>query len=172
MTQEEIEGNKLIAEFMGYKYFESNVCNDAGMDDVYSKLPIEVFTDEDNCKWFADLPNPDYQICKKNNKWNPALKNLSWATLNFSQYMQGQLKYNSSWDWLMPVVEKIEKETDAVFQIYKRAVVCIYDYNKWQLDESLIDLRKQYNIRENTKIEAVWLAVVEFIKWYNQNKQS
>ncbi len=67
------------------------------------------------------------------------------------------LKYNNSWDWLMPVFEKIEKMgawTDI-----------------WQNDDGYgVDVKyneKYFNTTGKTKIESVWLAVVEFIKWHN-----
>ena len=56
--QEIIEGNKLIAEFMGYKFIED---------------------------WHQ--------------YWRLSDKHL---------LLENELKYHSSWDWLMPVVEKIE----------------------------------------------------------------
>ena len=71
------------------------------------------------------------------------------------------LKYHEDWNWLMEVVEKIESLGYRI-EIVKH--ICrIYLSNK----ETII-------ISENTpKIEAVYNAVVEFIKWYNnQNKDS
>ena len=71
------------------------------------------------------------------------------------------LKYHEDWNWLMEVVEKIESLGYRI-EIVKH--ICrIYLSNK----ETII-------ISENTpKIEAVYNAVVEFIKWYNnQNKVS
>ena len=68
------------------------------------------------------------------------------------------LKYHEDWNWLMEVVEKIESLGYRI-EIVKH--ICrIYLSNK----ETII-------ISENTpKIEAVYNAVVEFIKWYNENK--
>ena len=58
------------------------------------------------------------------------------------------LKYHTSWDWLMPVVESIferlDSRDDSANEIKKGMLVCS---------------------RDNT-----YKAVVEFIKWYNQNK--
>ena len=72
-----------------------------------------------------------------------------------------ELEFHSDWNWLMEVVEKIESLGYRI-EIVKH--ICrIYLSNK----ETII-------ISENTpKIEAVYNAVVEFIKWYNnQNKVS
>ena len=71
------------------------------------------------------------------------------------------LKYHEDWNWLMEVVEKIESLGYRI-EIVKH--ICrIYLSNK----ETII-------ISENTpKIEAVYIACVEFIKWYNnQNRVS
>ena len=71
------------------------------------------------------------------------------------------LSYDSDWNWLMEVVEKIESLGYRI-EIVKH-IGRIYLSNK----ETII-------ISENTpKIEAVYIACVEFIKWYNnQNKVS
>ena len=79
----------------------------------------------------------------------------------YNGYFIDELNYHEDWNWLMEVVEKIESLGYRI-EIVKH--ICrIYLSNK----ETII-------ISENTpKIEAVYNAVVEFIKWYNnQNKVS
>lgn len=75
------------------------------------------------------------------------------------------LKYHTSWDWLMPVVEKIEKsKTPTWVKIYgdDHIYSCeIYDEDS---DYAIAD------IRDNTsKIDVVFRAVVKFTKWHNAN---
>lgn len=118
-TQEIIEGNKLIAEFM-------QVRND--FSDIYY-LPE-----------FGHYFNSYGQI-----EWNECFRS-------------NELKFNSSWDWLMPVVEKIEKTKQADVIIHAKNLVQI-SYNKET---------KAYFY--DSLLENVWLACIEFIKWYNQNK--
>lgn len=71
--------------------------------------------------------------------------------------------YYQSWDWLMPVVEKIEKS------------------GHYGMEVSIIDkqceigtMGYQYSCiafgKGDTKIESVWLACTEFIKWYNNEQ--
>lgn len=63
------------------------------------------------------------------------------------------LKYHKSWDWLIPVIDEI----------------CS---SKYYLDYYLSDLG-QFNdgIHINTKfISTTFESVVEYIKWYNKNK--
>lgn len=72
------------------------------------------------------------------------------------------LKYHSSWDWLMPVVEKIESLGRFSFEIdLNSAHVYEMDFDKSELT---------IEAHENSKIASTWLAVVEFINWFNQNK--
>ena len=61
-------------------------------------------------------------------------------------YMKSLLRYNDSWDWLMPVVEKI--------------------YRDRGLDDEII-LMIRNSIAE-LNIESMYKAVVEFIKQYNK----
>lgn len=65
------------------------------------------------------------------------------------------VKYNSSWDWLMSVVEKIESLGNYGFTIYR---------NSTNINGLPIELA---NTRGTTKIEAVYNACVEFVKYYN-----
>ncbi len=71
---------------------------------------------------------------------------------NISKYS----KYSKDWNWLMQVVEKIES----------------LDYNiTIQYKNCYIDIDKDLQIYtfSKSKIEAVYNACVEFIKWYNKN---
>ena len=73
------------------------------------------------------------------------------------------LSYNSNWNWLMEVVEKIESllPDDSFVTIeHKSCWIPIYD------DEQPFGIE----CREETKKQAVYNACIEFIKWYNENK--
>src|SRR6185437_13454507 len=101
-----IEGNKLIAEFMGIK----------------------------------DNPN------KKGYYYHPLKKD--WGTIK-------GFKYHSSWDWLMPVVEKIRNIDWNVGQ-----------RGEYQTDPKLVLAKERlanYSVLLVGIID-VWLAVAEFIK--------
>ena len=76
-----------------------------------------------------------------------------------------ELEFHSDWNWLMQVVEKIEnlsKEGETyMFSITKFSARVTYKGSR------IVDLPI-----DNTKIEAVYNACIEFIKWYNeQNKK-
>lgn len=77
-----------------------------------------------------------------------------------------ELEFHIDWSWLMQVVEKIEnlsKEGETyMFNITKFSARVTYKGSR------IVDLPI-----DNTKIEAVYNACVEFIKWYNkQNKNN
>ena len=109
LTEQEIlEGNKLIAEFLG---IEKKIYGETGITYYIDNIPYQLF----------------------------------------------KLKYHSSWDWLMNIVEKCESIkvcNKGGFAFIITGTMCQWD--------SVTYIGK-------TKIEAVWKAVVEFIKFYNNN---
>lgn len=115
-----LEGNKLIAEFMGWK---SN----------HNHLPLT-------------------------NKYNHGNFEI-WIDFNTDPIMCSDLKYHLLWDWLMPVVEKIEGMMYWVNMVGKEV---------WIQDEKLDTIIEP--LFGSTKIEAIWQTVVEFIEWYNSKK--
>ena len=106
-----------------------------------------------------------------------------WYDLNGYIFQQkihdNSLRYHLSWDWLMPVVEKIATiPTNYPDGIYKYMVnvelnpitgVEIKDMYKINFNS---EKGFEILIHENDFITNVWLAVVEFIKWYNLNKNN
>lgn len=133
MTTE--QGNKLIAEFMGFKYCP--LCKLNGIRGVLIK--------EGELSMHLDFTKP----------FHP--------------------KYHSSWDWLMPVVEKISR----IKCIWDNAEVTesdtYYPRTFGMLNEKTLQPMVRFNSsflhEAPTLIEATWKAVVEFIQFYNQNKK-
>src|SRR5687768_11495120 len=72
--------------------------------------------------------------------------------------------YQSSWNALMPVVQKVRSICVAVEISYSLGTVCKICYNNGKNFEWL-------SIEDNDGIRAVYKAVVEFIKWYNDQKK-
>lgn len=69
------------------------------------------------------------------------------------------LKYTSSWDWLMPVIEKIETIEDFVVDIsYKQCEIKSYQRERIITSVRYLD----------TKISAAASAIVDFIDWYKK----
>lgn len=73
---------------------------------------------------------------------------------------------NSSWDWLMPVVEKIESlEIDGFPFVFTMTTCNIFFEHPLILDNSyIVQVERTENMMND-----IYIAVVEFIKWYNQN---
>src|ERR1051326_1813036 len=88
------------------------------------------------------------------------------------------VSYHSSWDWLMDVVEKIETIHDdhhGYFAVHIHANTCdIQGTNLWKAMKPGSTYGAVYMSDPNsifpTKIESTSYAVVQFIKWYNQNQ--
>jgi hypothetical protein len=94
---------------------------------------------------------------------------------------EGILKYHKSWDWLMPVVEKIESLWISGAQprctIRGNFVEIVHEVGYHNIDYAKnSDLKKDNQIggacytNNYSKIENTCRMVVEFIKWYNENK--
>ena len=122
---EVVEGNKLIAEFMGMKFIPHG-------------------------KW--------YHLFKPNED--------CWQPKGFSIWFANKhLKYSSSWDWLMPVVEKIER-------LGYKTKISFDDFGTWtqiHYGLSVADTSETKALNQHgTKIENTYKTVVEFIKWHNE----
>lgn len=131
-----IENNKLIAEFMG------SIC----------EMVDHTEGNEDYCK------------SKGIDKWliptwsKPEGFKDEWG---WSKYRMGYWEYHSSWDWIMPVVEKIE----SIGYIFELKL-------KWA---KISDAKTKETIvlrweQDKTRLDAAFYAVIEFILWYNENK--
>lgn len=84
--------------------------------------------------------------------------------------------YECDWDWLMEVVEKIESLKTPItnnpnlkgqFEEYEIYIQCkhVVIYAHGEITKEISDLKGV------TKIQAVYNACIEFIKWYNKQKK-
>lgn len=105
------------------------------------------------------------QLKFSNDKW------YRWDDVNKGSGYFIKLKYHSSWDWLMPVVEKIIDIdiTPAPNWTGYRIEIVPRGYVKISGVFPMAPIFKNVSI-EGSLIKATWLAVVEFIKWHNENK--
>lgn len=126
------ENNKLIAEFMGYK------------QDAKGKYEIiEDFDIVENIQTYVE--DDDYRTVV--------------GGIVLVNFLPEEMRFHTSWDWLMPVVEKIN-ETGR-FEVNIGYGRCYITDGEDELTLSMVENQTQY---------AVYRAVVEFIKWYNENK--
>jgi hypothetical protein len=75
-------------------------------------------------------------------------------------HLEDDLKYHSSWNWLMPVVEKIED--------YDEYDVEILQYGTKVLKNSVEIITNVADFSFDKKIEHCYDAIVKFIKEYNK----
>ncbi len=122
--------NELIASFMGVQEKQSS------FESYMQEVPY----------WFTE-----------NNLYRTYARTVPGSS--FSDFIQNS-KYHESWDWLMPVVEKINS-LDGYSSIN---MDCDRVFCHRQNDKML-----DFGNREcGSKINAVYSAVVEFIKWHNK----
>ena len=118
--------NKLIAEFMGAVC--EMVDHTEGNEDFCKNEGID--------KWL--IPTWSKPDGYNEDKWG-------WG-----KYRMGYFEYHESWDWLMPVVDKIEN--------LKYSVEIVGNYCKIS----------HIQCSQHSKILATYKAIAEFIKWYNE----
>lgn len=132
-----IENNKLIAEFMGFR--NTPVRNYEGKQYEYQipygfNLIKEVETTIEGV-WVSVLEEQDY--C-----------------------MVTDLKFNVSWDWLMPVVAKCAKAAD----YYE------FDTEENKKYEEIFNIENMFTEFMRGNIAGIYERAIEFIKWYNENR--
>lgn len=153
-----LEGNKLIADFMGYRYIPFNNENDERAGWWHKKTP-DVFLKLGSSQ--TSKMSYRYFLCRRHT----------------------DLEYFNSYDASMNVLDKIEKmgytsslktnyfRINPVFGEYYEEIIRVSftsdGYFTYRYLENKIDLdRENIEIQKN---HAIWLGLVEFIKWYNKN---
>jgi hypothetical protein len=90
------------------------------------------------------------------------------VVFNMHSYSWDMLIFHKDWNWLMEAVEFIEKLNGYCYSVYTLKNTCQvfkhYNTGKQKLVSSTIYSRKL------TKKEAVFIAVSDFAKLYNENK--
>jgi len=84
-------------------------------------------------------------------------------------YPRFQLKYHSSWDWLMPVVERIEEiEIRGMYMVIIEQQYCCIKHVA-EGDLLLYETIAQESV---SKIDATWQTVIKFVERCNENNSS
>lgn len=91
---------------------------------------------------------------------------------------EDKLQYHLSWDWLMFVIEKIESKIGwSVWLQHGETTITnpgfdpgiYWHYPTYKNSREIIE--GFYKKCADSKIDASWKVVVDFIKYYNNNKQ-
>ena len=99
--------------------------------------------------------------------WYDAEENLPLGYTTDNTF--DELLFNKSWDWLMPVVDKIEDMQDGDIGDAIRSHLYNVEITQIFCEITECHTSKQIAfIDEENKITSTYKAVVEFIKWYNK----
>lgn len=138
MTElEKDNGNVLIHRFMGH---EVKSILGQGEEHLVHKV---VKLKED-----VDIPM-DWDLLNLTKEQKTQITEEHWYNINHS--FEG-LRYHGDWNWLMPVVEKIEKKNYG-FKICRKVVEIYIDDSK----ETII------HVKEESKSQSLFKAIVEFL---------
>mgnify|MGYP005807281497 CR=1 FL=1 len=99
--------------------------------DFYCNKYVNYTWGGESYKWQCDISN-----CEYDDVW----------------YQEKDLEFDTSWDWLMPVIEKCKIIIDG------KGVVNLIHYHEIMFSLNFFDTKKTYKL------------VVEFINYYNKNK--
>lgn len=83
--------------------------------------------------------------------------------------------YDKSWDWLMPVVEKVESIWDdyhGYFGVHINSNSCTIQGTKLRTNPENYHPAYFADYTLGSKIESTYAAIVVFIIWYNENIKS
>jgi hypothetical protein len=134
------------------------VINKKRRDMAFTKESNKLIADFMGAKYDKDTSFPMHS----DDLWLPI-----HGVCNFNSMNGKCLRYHSSWDWLMPVVEKIEGieifRVDDEFvnwKVYINTTMCT------------ISGKKDFVVDSNgCKKTMVYQAVVQFIEWYNEQNR-
>lgn len=91
---------------------------------------------------------------------------------DFDTLRVGGYEYHTSWDWLMPVVEKIETLEKGRFSVaIDRNYTTISDDTRKPHQREIVWIHKLPN-NENNRLSRTYQAVYQFIQWYNNQTTS
>lgn len=130
MSNEEISGNKLIMDFM--KIQEKETCYEDGIGWVTRHYKT---CNELHCTRACVIKGDSYNMFLEDSK------------------------YHFSWDWIMPVIEKIEKKG-----YFTNILSADNDSSKHTMHIVPLHDKEQYTLWSVSKFEAVWIGAVKFIK--------
>lgn len=154
-----IEGNKLIAEFMGHPC-KMWIDPDVVMGSDYNC--IEVVPDVEDRELFTVSYNFGLSEAEA---WDDELEDAIPP-------------YSLSWDWLMLVVEKIESLPlhEEIQEVKDTVWGDCYATVDMKSDRCLIWLMPNWTIVNvfcgKGRLCATYNAIIEFIKWYNKQKEN
>ena len=99
------------------------------------------------------------EVIQQNNKLIAEFMGVDYIDIDTYLHDNKRLKYHASWDWLIPVVEKIEGLTDTNGDAYRFSI----DMCNSKIEGTNIEI-----IGSPYKIDSTYKAVLQFIKQLNK----
>lgn len=99
-------------------------------------------------------------IAKFMDNWTDNGLEPAYYVYNHKGYQFHELLFHKSWDWLMPIVDKIENIVKHQLYIKRCSLDGVF-YKYWFIDEIS-------PVYEDNKLNGYYEAVIKFIKWYNK----
>ena len=135
---ETLQGNQLIAQFMGAMPTQND------RTEYNEDGSIKCTPNEDGSKWFiTSWSRPD------------GISDAMYQLYGWAKYELGCWYYDQSWDWLIPVVDKICNIKTGSIKLDAK----INEY--WSTTTDIRIFRES--------MEVTYREVVKFIQWYNEN---
>ena len=116
----------------------------------------------------------EFMDIKLNSRWDDAIDYVSKYVYDFNdEYYDGSTPLNfgfhESYDWLMPVVEKITtKDNYSVNIHYGTGATDSFAWCTFHTGNAQIT-SDDINTDEQSLVTAIWKSVIDFIKWYNKH---
>ena len=134
-----------------------NIEENNGLIAEFMGTPVKFYKEDEKTGLFDSDGNPD-----------TVSYDCKLAIINNLIYEPDRLGYHTSWNWLMPVIEKIEKclNEAVIFHIKDSRSYLELD-TQASLAYNLPDLPECYSGFCETKIKAAYCSVIQFIHWYN-----
>ncbi len=98
---------------------------------------------------------------------NNTERKFSWRPGCYDPLRIEHLTYDKYWNWIIPVIEKIESNPINDVCIFKEAT----QIRVWSGDKEMF-IWKVLEPDANSKIAHVFRAVVKYIKWYNETQSA
>lgn len=147
---------KIVAYFMGWKYQYENMLIAHGANSFFvcllcTKYPLDIDDNEPNVVHYDSVYG--YKCSLLNSEFIYILDRERTKSYLIHNSLLQECNYNSSWDRLVPVIQKIFS-----LPFIEDSVMIL----KWA-DVNLAWSRKE--------IGEIWESCVRFIKWYNTQKE-
>lgn len=100
-----------------------------------------------------------------------------WVEQGGKPHMEADISfYESSWDMLMPVVEKMKIAADELWQNFEECEPLNFTIDVWKNEVKFVDTETGwwpfpiYTEKDGTVLQNTWQSVVDFIQWYKHER--